>query len=177
MSGLRSGSSRFTAENRQATIDLQASYRQAAAARRQERNNSSGTAGNPALEPHSTGTTPQVSRANTPPPPEDPPGPPPDPIMATNFEDENGTDDARAMQDACKNLSSFAFNQEDLPFYFQQIEAKMGAVGVKKNFTKFQVLSTIIPPHVMNEVKPLLRLQATDFPENDAYKQLKQRIM
>ena len=53
----------------------------------------------------------------------------------------------------------------------------MGAAGVKKNFTKFQVLSTIIPPHVMNEVKPLLRMQATDFPANDAYKQLKQRIL
>ena len=61
-----------------------------------------------------------------------------------NFEDENGVDDARAMQDACRNLQNFEFEENDLLFYFQQIEAKMSAVGVKKNFTKFQVLSTMI---------------------------------
>ena len=94
-----------------------------------------------------------------------------------NFEDENGNDDPRAMQDACRNLQNFEFEENDLLFYFQQIEAKMSAVGVKKNFTKFQVLSTIIPRRVIDQVKSLLRKQASDFPNHDAYKQLKREIL
>ena len=36
---------------------------------------------------------------------EDLPPPPPAPPAMANFEDENGEDDNRAMQDACSNLS------------------------------------------------------------------------
>ena len=61
---MRSGSDRFTPENRQAAIDLQESFRQASAARRAERNAAAAAAG----APHSTGTTPAPSRPNTPPP-------------------------------------------------------------------------------------------------------------
>ena len=53
----------------------------------------------------------------------------------------------------------------------------MSAAGVKKQFTKFQVLSTIIPKNVIDEVKPLLRKQETEFTENDSYKQLKTEIL
>ena len=100
----------------------------------------------------------------------------PDPVIV-NFEDEDGVDLDRAMQDATKTVERVTFEVEDLPFYFQQVEAKMAAAGVKKNYTKFQVLSNILPAKVISEVKPLLRLQATDFPNKDAYKQLKREIM
>ena len=100
----------------------------------------------------------------------------PDPVIV-NFEDEDGVDEARAMMDACKTLERFEWQPEDLPFYFSQIEAKMGAAGVRKNFTKFQVLSTIIPRKVQDQVKPLLSMQATEFPNKDAYKQLKHEIL
>ena len=53
----------------------------------------------------------------------------------------------------------------------------MATVGVKKQYTKFQVLSTIIPAKVQNEVKPLLVLKASEFPNHDAYKQLKSEIL
>ena len=62
-----------------------------------------------------------------------------------NFEDEDGNDNANAMQEACRNLQRLEFEESDLDFWFSQVEIKMGAVGVKKNFTKFQVLSSIIP--------------------------------
>ena len=53
----------------------------------------------------------------------------------------------------------------------------MAAVGVKKQFTKFQVLSTIIPPHVIDEVMPLLSMGEAEFDANDSYKQLKHEIL
>ena len=94
-----------------------------------------------------------------------------------NFEDEDGTDDANAMQEACRNLQRLEFEHNDLDFWFNQVEIKMSAVGVKKNFTKFQVLTTIIPKKVIDQVKPLLRKKQTDFPNKDAYKQLKNTII
>ena len=54
----------------------------------------------------------------------------------------------------------------------------MAAVGVKKNFTKFQVLADILPHNVISQVKPLLRKKETDFaPENKAYKKLKNEVL
>ena len=100
------------------------------------------------------------------------------PDAVVDFEDENGVDDARALQEACNNLSRLAFEVHDLQFYFQQVEIKAAAVGVRKNFTKFQVLASIIPKNVIDEVKPLLRKKESEFsPANDAYKQLKLEIL
>ena len=65
-------------------------------------------------------------------------------------------------------MSRLQWDKDDLLFHFGQIEIKMAAVGVKKNFTKFQVLATIIPKDVMDEVKPLLRMTETEFPNKDA---------
>ena len=96
--------------------------------------------------------------------------------MADPFEIENGIDDAGAMKDASRNLERFAWDNEDLEFVFGQLEAKMAAAGVKKQFTKFQILTNIIPKEVTEEVKSILRKKETDF-NNDAYKKLKDRIM
>ena len=93
------------------------------------------------------------------------------------FEDEDGVDEAGALKEACQNLAKYEWSDDDLLFYFNQIEIKMSAAGVKKNFTKFQVLSTIIPAKVMNQVKSLLRKGENEFPNKDAYKQLKQKIL
>ena len=94
-----------------------------------------------------------------------------------NFEDENGEDDAGAMRDACARVEKMPWMQNDLLFYFNQVEIKMQSCGVKKNYTKFQVLTGALPAHVIEQVKPLLRKQQTDFPQNDAYKQLKSTIL
>ena len=53
----------------------------------------------------------------------------------------------------------------------------MAAAGVKKNFTKFQVLITIIPKKVQDEVKSIIRRKETDFPDKNAYKILKDEIL
>ena len=99
------------------------------------------------------------------------------PPAVVNFEDENGADDASALQNACRNLERFTWDQNDIKFTFQKLEIKMSAVGVKKQYTKFQVLATVIPKLVEDEVKSMLTKQEAEFPENNAYKKLKQRIL
>ena len=95
-----------------------------------------------------------------------------------NFEDENVDDvDANAMMNACRQLEKLTWAKDDLQFVFASFELRAAACGVKKNYTKFQVLSSILPPDVQQEVKHLLIMQATEFPNGDAYKQLKKEIL
>ena len=94
-----------------------------------------------------------------------------------NFEDENQRDEAQAMQNAFRHLEKFNWDPNDLKFTFQKLEIKMSAVGVRKQYTKFQVLSTIIPKVVEDEVKELLTKKETEYPENNAYKLLKSKII
>ena len=93
------------------------------------------------------------------------------------FEDENGVDGDGALGNALKQLERLEWNQEDLPFFFNRVEIRMGIAQVRKNYTKFQVLSEIIPSKVQDQVKSLLRKTENDFPNNDAYKQLKNQIL
>ena len=96
------------------------------------------------------------------------------------FEDENGTDGEKAMENACRNLANFVWDASDIEFYFAQIEARMAAVGVKKQFTKFQVLSVLLPPKVVQSVKKILRKKESDFTgeyANRSYKQLKKELI
>ena len=96
---------------------------------------------------------------------------------AVNFEDENGVDDDRALQEAIRNLEKVNWDPCDLNFVFNQVEIKMTAVGAKKSYTKFQTLSTILPKNVLEDVKPLLRKKEAEFPENNSYKLLKDEIL
>ena len=96
--------------------------------------------------------------------------------VMTNFEDENGTDDDKALTNAIRELKGYEFEQNDLDFYFNQIETVMATNGVKKNYTKFQTLASIIPKQVRDEVKPLLRLKETEL-AGAGYKKLKDKIL
>ena len=53
----------------------------------------------------------------------------------------------------------------------------MKSNGIRKNFTKLEAITTILPAHVINEVKPILRKQESDFTNNDAYLQLKNSVI
>ena len=94
-----------------------------------------------------------------------------------SFESEDGADEAGAHKEACSRVEKVNWDKNDLLFTFSQIERKMAAAGVKKNFTKFQVLSEILPKEVADEVKPLLRKDEADFPDKNAYKQLKDGVL
>ena len=94
-----------------------------------------------------------------------------------NFEDENGNDTAGAMSEACRNLANFKWIEDEVDFYFSQCEARMAAAGVKKQFTKFQVMATILPQKVIMATKHILKKKETEFENNKAYKTLKDEII
>ena len=71
----------------------------------------------------------------------------------------------------CHVLKNFPWTQDDIAFYFSQVEVKMKTAGVKSNFTKLQVLSTILPPKAIHAIKNILKKQETEFPNKDAYLQ------
>ena len=71
-----------------------------------------------------------------------PENPPP---AIVSFEDEDAVDDNRALQEACRNVERVEWDDNDVAFFFSKVEIKMSAVGVRKQYTKFQVLSTILP--------------------------------
>ena len=96
--------------------------------------------------------------------------------IMTNYDEENGTDTAGAMEKAVAMLKGYVWNPQALKFYFGQIEIKMKASGVKKQFTKLQVLSTILPVEVMMEVRPILEKQESEFENNDSYLQIKTEL-
>ena len=51
------------------------------------------------------------------------------------FEDENGEDSPKALQEARSALARFEWDDSDILFSFNKIEIEMAAVGVKKNFS------------------------------------------
>ena len=53
----------------------------------------------------------------------------------------------------------------------------MSAVGVKKQYTKFQVLSTVLPKKVEDETKAMLIMTETEFPQKNAYNLLKKEVL
>ena len=99
----------------------------------------------------------------------------PDRIVA--FQDEDGLDEAGALREACRNVEKIEWDDNDVAFFFSKVEIKMSAVGVKKQYTKFQVLSTVLPKKVEDQLKPILVKTETEFPNKDAYKLLKKEIL
>ena len=60
---------------------------------------------------------------------------------AVNYDAHHADDEAdNAMDKAINALKNKAWGEDDLKFYFAQIEVQMKKAGVKSNFTKLQVL-------------------------------------
>ena len=85
------------------------------------------------------------------------------PPAVVNFEDENGVDSENALEKACNRAEKILWDDNDLQFVFNQFEIRVAACGVKKQFTKFQVLVNILPRKIQDQVKPLLRKKETEF--------------
>ena len=95
-----------------------------------------------------------------------------------NYDAQHADDEAaNAMEKAVNMLKNFQWNQEDIKFYFSQVEIKMKSAGVKSNFTKLQVLSTILPPKAINAIKTILKKQESEFANKDAYLQAKNKLL
>ena len=95
-----------------------------------------------------------------------------------NYDAHHADDEGEnAMEKAITSLKNHPWMEEDLKFYFSRVEVKMKAAGVKSNFTKLQVLSTIIPTKVVTELKSLLSKQESEFTNKDGYLQAKTKIL
>ena len=84
-------------------------------------------------------------------------------VMAppVNYDAHHADDEAdNAMDKAINALKNKQWGEDDLRFYFAQIEVQMKKAGVKSNFTKLQVLSTIIPKKVEDEIKNILKIHS-----------------
>ena len=97
--------------------------------------------------------------------------------IMTNYDEETGVDSANALENACRALKGYEFGQLDLDFYFHQVELQLRTNGVKKSYTKFLVLTSILPSKVRDQVKPLLRKQESDYEGQMPYKVLKDKIL
>ena len=95
-----------------------------------------------------------------------------------NYDAKHEDDEAPgAMEKAVNMLRNFPWTEDDLHFYFAQVEVKMKSAGVKSNFTKLQVLSTVLPPKAINSIKNILKRQESEFPNKDAYLQAKNKLI
>ena len=89
---------------------------------------------------------------------------------ATATEEDDGALDAGIR--ACKNIE---FDGADLKFFFGQAELKMKQSKVKKNYTKYLVMTAILPKTVTDHLKSMLRKQETELGDKP-YKKLKDFI-
>ena len=100
------------------------------------------------------------------------------PVRMVNYDSTTGEDADGALEKACHHLRGYGWEPNDLDFYFNQVEIKMRSVGVQKNYTKMLVLTTILPPNVREEVKPILRMQESEFAAGALpYKLLKDEVL
>ena len=72
------------------------------------------------------------------------------------FEDENGTDD----DDYYKKLNTLRnrnFNLKEVDFWFTSFETSLKHIGVKSQWSKREVLHSLLPDEVQSDVKNILK--------------------
>ena len=79
--------------------------------------------------------------------------------IVMDFDAENGTDGKSALGDL-KGVQC-PFIQEDIEFWFGQLEAQLEVIEVKSQWMKRIALQRFLPPEIQEEVKGLLSLGKT----------------
>ena len=92
---------------------------------------------------------------------------------AVDFEDENGQDEATAVQNTRTLVMEF---NTDVEFWFIQLENEMYQCGVKSQWLKRCVLVKNLPAKIQADVKSLLLIKQSAAPP-DLYKQIKEEIL
>ena len=94
-----------------------------------------------------------------------------------NFDAEDGNDAAGAFKSAIDTVKNMTWEDNEPGWFFNQFEIKLQTCGVKKQWTKLQTLSTILPKHIIEEIKPLLSKQESEWTNKDSYFQVKAEIL
>ena len=106
---------------------------------------------------------------------ENQPQPQPQPVIMADFDAENGNDPNDVYTKAAH--IKLEYNPNNVEFWFNQIEAKMRFAGVASQWTKLQVLITLIPSNVSEEIKHLLRVSSQANATATCYKDAKDEIL
>ena len=90
------------------------------------------------------------------------------------FEDENGEDTA----DIFKTVGQIklAWTENEVPFWFRQLETKMKFMGVRSQWLKLQVLTNVLPADKLMLIKYLVDIDEAECGDTQ-YKQAKQRLL
>ena len=100
--------------------------------------------------------------------------PPNNLVAMANYDQENGVDDDNAFSNA--RDVKLPFNKHDIRLWFSLIESKMQFAGIKKQWSKRQVLIQLIPAEYHNDFKQYLIQQQADAGDQ-AYYVLKQAML
>ena len=95
-------------------------------------------------------------------------------IVMADFEDENGTDGDKAL-DQLKSVQC-PFSKDDIEFWFSQLETQLTVIEIKSQWIKRIALQRLLPIEIQQEVKTLLKLQK-GAAGNDIYKRLKTKLI
>ena len=96
------------------------------------------------------------------------------PVKMVNYDMQSEEDDAGAIQNA--RDVKLPFNRQDVRLWFSLVESKMQFAGIKKQWSKRQVLVQLIPPDLHNDFKQYL-IQQEDAAGNLPYYTLKAAIV
>ena len=96
------------------------------------------------------------------------------PDEVANFEDEAGTDGAKAIE--YTRTLKIEYDPQNVKFWFIQLENEMFTCEVKSQWLKRCVLVKNLPPKIQADVMALLCLQKAEAPA-DLYKQIKNEIL
>ena len=91
-------------------------------------------------------------------------------VRMVNYDQQNEEDDAGAISNA--RDVRIPFNKNDIKLWFSLVESKMQFAGIKKQWSKRQVLVQIIPPDYHSDFRHFLQMQE-DQAGNNAYFELK----
>ena len=92
----------------------------------------------------------------------------------TDVDVENGTDAAGALGKV--DSIKLTWDDQDVKFFFSELEGKFELIEIKSQWTKRHVLANLLPPKQKAEVKDLLMKSKTQA-GTDIYKKLKDRIL
>ena len=96
------------------------------------------------------------------------------PVKMVNYDMQSEEDDANAIQNA--RDVKLPFNRQDVRLWFSLVESKMQFAGIKKQWSKRQVLVQLIPADLHNDFKQYL-IQQEDQAGNLPYYTLKAAIV
>ena len=95
-------------------------------------------------------------------------------VAEVDFEDENAEDGEKAIE--YTRTLKLEFAQDEVEFWFTQLENEMFTCSVKSQWLKRCVLVKNLPPKIQADVKALLTLKKSEAPTN-VYKVIKTEIL